>query len=109
VSVKFVQIKALGQNWPRPGGARSLIFLIWCLNIYLKVMESFYIQGSDFRAIMALLFSLVSPLFKASHNLFQPTLFFLFSGPPTQRVKLMSTPVSKNWNFGKEGKIYYYV
>ncbi|XP_060559608.1 mismatch repair endonuclease PMS2-like [Ruditapes philippinarum] len=23
-------------------------------------------------------------------------------GPPTQRVKLMSTPVSKNWNFGKE-------
>ena len=26
-------------------------------------------------------------------------------GPPTQRVKLISTPVSKNWNFGKEGKI----
>lgn len=23
-------------------------------------------------------------------------------GPPTQRVKLVSTPVSKNWNFGKE-------
>ncbi|XP_045212126.2 mismatch repair endonuclease PMS2-like [Mercenaria mercenaria] len=23
-------------------------------------------------------------------------------GPPTQRVKLISTPVSKNWNFGKE-------
>ncbi|KAL4239948.1 hypothetical protein ACF0H5_000744 [Mactra antiquata] len=23
-------------------------------------------------------------------------------GPPTQRVKLTSTPVSKNWNFGKE-------
>ena len=28
----------------------------------------------------------------------------LFSAPPTQRVRLKSTPISKNWTFGKDGQ-----
>ena len=33
--------------------------------------------------------------------------WLFITGLPTQRVKLMSTPVSKNWNFGKEGKKFF--
>lgn len=30
-------------------------------------------------------------------------ILFCLTGNPTQRVKLISTPVSKNWTFGKDG------